>query len=1491
MSDITYYVSESGDNNNNGLSPTTPFRHPPGRMSSVDSGTTRANVDLLNTSNTYTILFKRGDVWANQEVMMCVDLLNTDIGTYGTGADPIWHVGEDILEASWSASGPTNHYYTARTDTDQFRLHMSPVSSSGGYSGTGTLGLAAPAGRPLLGANWVAANGANGWTLAQTGTSLKLWKKETSKPWLLAGSLNGSAGGWDNSYTEDETVSGFSEGTEATWPDENKWHHTGTDLYFSVAVGNTIDFSDPADLNDGVYEIPNLSTSNPWYFQEFEDGVEVNRIHIYSVGTPSGYWSEISEIRSNPTTFGTWGIWSSDSWTSAASDIGNVAARKYGNVIFIADCQNFTMKGLHIKGGNSNATFILNSNNSTKQNDAAAKLQSKNIEIQDCTFSGVSGENCLTIHGLHATEQMEDVFIHDCIIDRGTLASEDLYYDTGGGDNVYVAGGIKNLTMRRITSIGSTHTHLDLENNDTGYADMDGVYLEDWNILQGNASYGRPYQTDGTIGTVNNSTMQNVFIRRWNTYDSNCFVNSHTSGSNITIENCIFKINKSPWYGGHSAGLDIRGDNTIVAHNITVKNNHFLYSGEQGIIIKSSTAADHQGTHKIYNNIFYEWNQRGVGSIYCITDNRKSGTPNTLDVENNDQYQAGSNINAVWDDKTSTGYDTFTLANAISGFDNNIDNNPNFVNPSTTSTDIFSDFALNTGSALLKSGTTSGWSDGQFDANREALFLYSTGTGSKPDIGAIWTRQAGKTYYINPDIGLPGNDGTPSSPYRSILDIYDSINTNDTICLRRGTEDKLWSRTEYYTVNKSLYFIDLYGVTFTAYSNDTTGADDNTSLPKPIISRIVDLPLDSETWTSLGSDIWYTPITGNSYPEKLLINNIGQRSVDVYVDGGSLGQTNPDPLGDLDSDSDRIWWWGTEASGKGVYLYSTSNPSNVSIAQPGYDTTECTSPVVIKFRRCKDITLNNIEFHTGSVAFGNNVALDRITGFDVLNCNLYYQGANSKGISISGEINSLYNSYVGNTSYVKVHNCDIDTKNVPWEDSYVGNSGFNYWTFGGSDGINCAINVGIKDIKYSGAWIKDTTIRDFGHSNINLTASTNSDFSINTGNYDAIKIYNVIAEDIISTCQNRAYGRVFSMGNAEQCIYRRINADGAPVRSQISGKDNLVESCLVKNIYYRPWSHTNIQTAISGFGIDIINNSSYQYCEGNKFYNLTIENCMGAGIVLELQSSATVSTGVNEFKNIIFNNCGYGHGSDSYVEDTSIILRRNNSDGSVTLDTQDFDNIIIWSNETTLGNTDPYFNSPENWTLLQCSINDSTLYMNPANYANTAYYPGWENITAGSKYYVEYEISERISGGASVMIGGQPGVAGNSNGVHYGYITAAGNGVQDSNCYIVASSTSDQFTINYLIIREVEDLPIYVGRNNESKGSTPPDYSILSNTFDFNNLRNTDPNLINTSRHTLSGDFIKFGMKDVDNRAFSNPPTIGARGNGPRGKAKKRKAR
>jgi hypothetical protein len=737
----TFYISPDGSDaytSTQAQSSLTPWVHPPGDMVTNNSSNCAAYTATTND----VLLFERDSVWINQDTIKVVGYDNLTFGAYGTGEDPIWQSGDDYTGKTWTRDGTTNNYSADQAERHG-RLILSPVTATGGFdSGGNTMGMAAPAGRPLT-VGWVNSTldddpNFNG---VITGVS-RTWKKTgiTTKPWKLAGSLGTTGGGgWDDSRSED-TANGTPTDTDSSsWPPIGKWSYNATndELYVTVDIGNTINFNSPASDDDGIYIIYDLSDTYPWYYEDFKDGVEVNKIWVLGDGTtnPGSHWDIISCYKST-------GDWDSHPTVQAFGNTTWPFTQKR-NCMAITDSDNLEISDISFRGGLANSITVLNNN------DAGASNVT-NIYIHDISVYWVHGENMITLMGLSSTLQMTNIHVEDVLVDRGTLAAEELGYETGGGDNLWIYGGIKDSWMKRVISRGCTHTHIDIENDyAVSSTAMDNILVEDLTVYRDNSWYCRPYQT-GLNGT-NDTHMKDVVIRRLNTFYGDINVNSHTSGANVTLEFSIIKTDKHPDYGSRSHGLDIRGyvnktditPNThITARNITLRNNLILYAGESGIFVVhgGDNSYPFEGTMEIYNNIIYEWNQEGAAANVnnAIHDSRASTAIDTsiFNLHHNCIYQAAGDDPIEW--RTAAGGTTSyaTVAAAEAAEDeiwDNVEGDPKFVNPSKTSDAVHRDFALAGDSPCLLEGYPyTGW-DSAVD------FASAPINNVSPDMGTFWS--------------------------------------------------------------------------------------------------------------------------------------------------------------------------------------------------------------------------------------------------------------------------------------------------------------------------------------------------------------------------------------------------------------------------------------------------------------------------------------------------------------------------------------------------------------------------------------------------------------------------------------------------------------------------------------------------------------------------------------------------------------------------------
>lgn len=114
---LTYYVSQGGNDSNNGTSPATPWQ-------------TISKVNSINFAPGDSMLFRRGDTWLNESHIVVRSgnaSAQVTYGAYGSGQKPIIRKHRDVtgwnVEASWTQSG--NAWYMTYGDT--YRLWIDGV--------------------------------------------------------------------------------------------------------------------------------------------------------------------------------------------------------------------------------------------------------------------------------------------------------------------------------------------------------------------------------------------------------------------------------------------------------------------------------------------------------------------------------------------------------------------------------------------------------------------------------------------------------------------------------------------------------------------------------------------------------------------------------------------------------------------------------------------------------------------------------------------------------------------------------------------------------------------------------------------------------------------------------------------------------------------------------------------------------------------------------------------------------------------------------------------------------------------------------------------------------------------------------------------------------------------------------------------------------------------------------------------------------------------
>ena len=356
-------------------------------------------------------------------------------------------------------------------------------------------------------------------------------------------------------------------------------------------------------------------------------------------------------------------------------------------------------------------------------------------------------------------------------------------------------------------------------------------------------------------------------------------------------------------------------------------------------------------------------------------------------------------------------------------------------------------------------------------------------------------------------------------------------------------------------------------------------------------------------WTSVGKNIWSREQSYN--PQRL------------WIDGNEVLRNEL-----IDSLDGTRFMWGWENSK--IYVYSTENPAeNFNLIETNvlYET------VIISNRNY--LKIQDIEIQGGYVF---SLAILGCSNITVKDCRI---GSYSRqGIQIRDNLGV-------SSTYVTIDNCVLDSK-------------FNF-SYGKDKGIDDGIQIttGAND-----CIVKNSVIRDFGHSAIYLKAVSPTDNGV---------FNNKIFGNFI-TGENVTYMRGLNTDGYEnkcrdnEIFYNVIK--NTNVVNQINGNNNWIHHNIIDGV-----KNSIVKSYAVGQGISLQAYGPYGVCHDNKIDNNLIMNCDEPGIAFNGNGNAKYN---NYIRNNIILNCG--RNSKAKYDNIGISI-----DNSTTIYTNSFFNNCVFS--------------------------------------------------------------------------------------------------------------------------------------------------------------------------------------------------------------------
>ena len=433
-------------------------------------------------------------------------------------------------------------------------------------------------------------------------------------------------------------------------------------------------------------------------------------------------------------------------------------------------------------------------------------------------------------------------------------------------------------------------------------------------------------------------------------------------------------------------------------------------------------------------------------------------------------------------------------------------------------------------------------------------------------------------YYVSSSLGNNSNNGlSVSTPWKTLSKVNSfSFQPGDIIHFKRGD---IW-------YNQSLYIkysgTSVNPITYTDYG---TG-----NLPE--ISGMGTLS-NTISWTNQGSDIWTITL------DNTIVPNWGYfyRLQRLYINGQEVlgaAKNIVSEVGTLIPDTVKFHYnQGTQL----LTLHSVVNPNTLTIEF-------AFKQYALSFNwwqavdgKIQYININNLKFSGGNISCINVLAGQHI---NLKSLDIGDKG--NFGITISGG-DSI-------SQFIVVDSCLIDSR-----------YNMDYTLAGTATGTS---DRGPREGFY-GRWsnnveLKNSTIKDYTHANINLQWKVTGKFCEN------YKIH-----DNYSTSSIAYGGRTVVDRGTYNLEFYNNTIDGSNVQNQLLGQNNHFHHNIIKDVKSSPLKHYH-----SGFGITV-NPYSGEDVLNNIYENNLIMDCESGGIHIQNSSSAIVSGCVFR-NNILVNN-------------------------------------------------------------------------------------------------------------------------------------------------------------------------------------------------------------------------------------------------------------
>jgi hypothetical protein len=450
---------------------------------------------------------------------------------------------------------------------------------------------------------------------------------------------------------------------------------------------------------------------------------------------------------------------------------------------------------------------------------------------------------------------------------------------------------------------------------------------------------------------------------------------------------------------------------------------------------------------------------------------------------------------------------------------------------------------------------------------------------------------------------VAGNDNNPTNseatPWKSmskINEVVNSLNSGDTIWLKRGS---VWYgeilRFEDLT-NASTVYIKAYG---------------NTSYPLPII----DARKGITNWSNPGS---WTTVSGVQNVYRIALFRTPKRLIMSEIEYVEADRSATDPVALI---NDTCRWYGGNNNDRYLYVYATQNPALEYSSMSG--SVDNISALIIE--DSNNIYIQNIEFKGG---YDGCVLIKNSENISFNGCTI---GAWAHhGILVRPD----WGDTDARNKTIIIESCTIDSK---------ANLSYNYEYSNIGDGVFFMRAV-------TGSYIRNSSITNWGHSSINLYGEENYGGVNNNAIYN-----NIVSAPNVS--YSRGLDINGSLNKASGNLIYQNDFKQLTVRIQFNGNNNHFFYNIVRSITQSPVKSYNTAQGISlaGFGADPnADNYFNAVCKDNRIFNNVFTSCEGAGIeLLGAAPQNALKSGHVISNNILFG-CGLQNGGVALsVQDNS----------------------------------------------------------------------------------------------------------------------------------------------------------------------------------------------------------------------------------------------